>query len=135
MVSFYRPAVFPRGAVRRKDGSDDALINRTVLHVVGILRWSWWRWLWTVLLRDVRGATPKRRDAVGASPVRSLVRAHVGTHTGNAATTATAAAAATGTGSRPRRALTAVEARAHPAAHRGTARWRTSRRRHVNTTC
>lgn len=92
---------------RRRDGSDDTLINRTVLHVVGILRWSWRRRLWTVLLRGVRGATPKRRDTVGASPVRSFVRAHVG-HAGNA-TSGTAAAAATGTGSRARRALTAVQ--------------------------
>lgn len=90
---------FLRGTERRKDGSDDALINRTVLHVVAILRWSRRRWLWTVLLRGVRGATPKRRDAVSASPVRSLVRGHVG-YTGNATTSATTAAAATGSRAR-----------------------------------
>lgn len=83
-------------------------VNGIVLHVVGVLGWSsgWRRWLRTVLLGRVRGATPERRDAVGASPIRYLGRVHVGRHAGD--TTAAAPAA----GSRPWRALAAVQGRA-----------------------
>lgn len=104
---------------------------------MGVLRWSWgrrrWR-LWTVLLRGVRGTASERRDAVGASPVRRLVRAYVGTDAGDAAATTPAAAGTAtpaATGSRARRTLAAVQARTHLTADRR----RTPRRRHVNAAC
>lgn len=82
-------------------------VNRIVLYVVGILwRPAGRRWrLRTVLLRCVRRATPKRRDAMGASPIRRFRRIHVGSHAGHTAAASTA-------GSRPRRTLAAVQGRA-----------------------
>lgn len=125
---------FPDRIYRRVNGETGrASVNGIVLHVLGILRRScgWWRWLWTVLLRRIRGTTPKRCDAVGASPIRRLGCVHVGSHAGN--TTATASTA----GSRSRRALAAVQGRSQPAtlttAHAGSSWRRAPGRWHVNT--
>lgn len=99
---------FPDRIYRRvKSETRWASVNGIVLHVLSILGRScgWWRWLWTVLLGCIRGATPERRDAVRASPIRRLGRVHIGSHAGNATATASAP------GSRPRRALPAVQGR------------------------
>lgn len=86
-------------------------VNGIVLYIVGIL----WRppgrrrRLRAVLLRRVGRATPERRDAMGASPIRRLRRVHVGGHAGHAAAAAAAASAAR---SCPRRTLAAVQGRA-----------------------
>lgn len=97
---------FPDRIYRRIDSETGGTsVNRIVLHVLGVLGGScgWWRRLWTILLRRIRGTTPERRDAVGASPIRSLGCVHVGCHAGNTAAATSAAR------SRPRRSLATVQ--------------------------